>query len=162
LRSRGHRLYPLAVTGLGRFFPSQANGSGLWTAGRAPPLIGSPDDPRYFWGRPSATGGFPNNAAASSARSQSDNALAGRRAHRALRAADPGNTARCGRSVTARLGSTRTSAGRLFQAGAGARRGLSAGGGGLIASTARAAGSAARQPRRPPVLLNLRWIAARR
>ena len=52
--------YPLAVTGVAQLlFPSQANGSLVVEGPRAPgsALVGQPfDDPRYFWGRPSATG----------------------------------------------------------------------------------------------------------
>jgi K+-transporting ATPase ATPase C chain len=63
-------LYPLAVTGLAQLvFPAQANGSLLLRDGRpvGSALIGQAfDDPKYFWGRPSATGPFPYNAAASS------------------------------------------------------------------------------------------------
>jgi K+-transporting ATPase ATPase C chain len=60
-------------------------------------LIGQPfGDPKYFWGRLSATGGFPYNAAASSGSNYGplnpdlDSAVEARIA--ALRAADPGNT----------------------------------------------------------------------
>ncbi len=63
-------LYPLAVTALARgLFPSQAGGSliragGISTGSR---LIGQTfDEPKYFWGRLSATGPIPYNAAASS------------------------------------------------------------------------------------------------
>ena len=62
-------LYPVVVTVAARgLFPSQAGGSLIREAdsvvGSA--LIGQPfDDPRYFWGRPSATAGFPYNAALS-------------------------------------------------------------------------------------------------
>ena len=59
-------LYPLAVTGIAQVaFPSQANGSLLVVEGqvRGSALIGQPfDDPRYFWGRLSATGVHPYNA----------------------------------------------------------------------------------------------------
>ncbi|HEU5012450.1 MAG TPA: potassium-transporting ATPase subunit KdpC [Roseiflexaceae bacterium] len=64
-------IYPLVVTGIAQaVFPFQANGSVLrdgrgQAVGSA--LIGQPfDDPRYFWGRPSATAPFPYNAASSS------------------------------------------------------------------------------------------------
>jgi K+-transporting ATPase ATPase C chain len=59
-------LYPLAVTGIAQMaFPSQANGSLIVTGGQArgSALIGQPfDDPKYFWGRLSATGAFAYNA----------------------------------------------------------------------------------------------------
>jgi K+-transporting ATPase ATPase C chain len=62
-------VYPLTVTGLAQaFFPHQANGSLVVQNGqsRGSELIGQPfDDPRYFWGRLSATTPFPYNAAAS-------------------------------------------------------------------------------------------------
>lgn len=58
--------YPLAVTGIAQLaFPHQANGSLIVTGGqvRGSALIGQPfDDPRYFWGRLSATGVHPYNA----------------------------------------------------------------------------------------------------
>ncbi len=63
-------MYPLAVTGLAQvFFSHQANGSLIVKDGQAlgSELIGQPfDDPKYFWGRLSATSPFPYNAAASS------------------------------------------------------------------------------------------------
>jgi K+-transporting ATPase KdpC subunit len=63
-------LYPLVVTGATQLvFPRQANGSLIVRNGQAvgSTLIGQPfDDPKYFWGRLSATGPFPYNAAASS------------------------------------------------------------------------------------------------
>ena len=63
-------VYPAAVTGIAYVvFPTQAQGSILQRAGRpaGSALIGQPfADPRYFWGRPSATAPFPYNAAASS------------------------------------------------------------------------------------------------
>ena len=63
-------VYPLVVTAAARvLFPSQAAGS-LVVRDGAPlgsALIGQPfDDPRYFWGRLSATAPFPYNAGASS------------------------------------------------------------------------------------------------
>ncbi len=62
--------YPLAVTGIAQVvFPQQANGSLIMKDGKpvGSALIGQPfDDPRYFWGRLSATDPFPYNAAASS------------------------------------------------------------------------------------------------
>ena len=62
--------YPLAVTGLGQLlFPGKANGSLITENGKfiGSELIGQPfSDPKYFWGRLSATGPFPYNAAASS------------------------------------------------------------------------------------------------
>jgi K+-transporting ATPase ATPase C chain len=64
-------VYPLAVTGLSQLFlQSQANGSLVMdekgqTIGSK--LIGQAfSDPGHFWGRPSATSPYPNNAAASS------------------------------------------------------------------------------------------------
>jgi K+-transporting ATPase ATPase C chain len=60
-------IYPLAVTGIAQvIFPRQANGSIIVVDGKAvgSELIGQQfDDPKYFWGRPSATN---YNAAASS------------------------------------------------------------------------------------------------
>jgi K+-transporting ATPase ATPase C chain len=94
-------LYPLAVTGLAQLvFPGQANGSLLLKDGKpvGSALIGQPfDDPKYFWGRPSATGPFPYNAAASSGSNlgpTNPDLLEGIADHvAALKKADPGNTA---------------------------------------------------------------------
>jgi K+-transporting ATPase ATPase C chain len=93
--------YPAVVTGIAQLvFPRQANGSLLVKDGKVvgSALIGqSFDDPKYFWGRPSATSPFPYNAGASSGSNQGPTnpalieAVTGRVA--ALRAADPGNTA---------------------------------------------------------------------
>jgi K+-transporting ATPase ATPase C chain len=64
-------VYPLVVTALAQvIFPNQANGS-LLTDGKGK-VIGSEfigqsfNDPKYFWGRPSATSPNAYNAAASS------------------------------------------------------------------------------------------------
>ena len=55
--------YPAAVTGLGRLcFPWRAGGSLIHVDGqlRGSALIGQhSEDPRYFWGRLSATGDYP-------------------------------------------------------------------------------------------------------
>ncbi|MCG3203614.1 MAG: Potassium-transporting ATPase KdpC subunit [Elusimicrobia bacterium] len=62
--------YPFAMTGLAQvFFPQKANGSLVLKEGKAvgSELIGQFfDDPKYFWGRLSATGPVPFNGAASS------------------------------------------------------------------------------------------------
>ena len=94
-------VYPLIVTGIAQVvFPSQANGSLIVKDGKVvgSALIGQPfDDPKYFWGRPSATTPFPDNAAASSGSNLSptnpDLIKAVQARVDALRAADPGNTA---------------------------------------------------------------------
>jgi K+-transporting ATPase ATPase C chain len=93
--------YPLVVTLIAQvIFPSQGNGSLIENDGKVigSRLIGQPfDDPKYFWGRPSATSPFPYNARASSGSNQgpTNPALTGAVEERvnALRAADPGNTA---------------------------------------------------------------------
>ncbi|MBX7151279.1 potassium-transporting ATPase subunit KdpC [bacterium] len=63
-------IYPLFVTGIAQiFFQEKANGSLMIKNGNTigSELIGqSFDDPKYFWGRLSATGSFPYNAASSS------------------------------------------------------------------------------------------------
>ena len=93
--------YPLLVTGVAQtVFPSQAQGSLVVKDGKVigSTLIGQPfDDPKYFWGRPSATSPFADNAGSSSGSNLSPTnpdlvkAVQGR--VDALRAADPGNTA---------------------------------------------------------------------
>jgi potassium-transporting ATPase KdpC subunit len=93
--------YPAIVTMIAQLaFPHQANGSLIVKDGKAvgSALIGqSFDDPKYFWGRPSATSPFGYNAGASGASNLSPTnadlikAVQGR--VEALRAADPGNTA---------------------------------------------------------------------
>jgi K+-transporting ATPase ATPase C chain len=92
--------YPLAVTGVSQeLFPHQANGSLIVKDGQVvgSELIGQPfADPRYFWGRPSATTPFPYNAAASAGSNLGPSNPALERAVQAridaLRAADPGNS----------------------------------------------------------------------
>jgi K+-transporting ATPase ATPase C chain len=94
-------VYPLAVTGVAQIlFPQQANGSLMVQNGKpvGSVLIGQPfDDPKYFWGRLSATSPFPYNAAASSGSNlgPTNQALLDEVQARidALHAADPGNTA---------------------------------------------------------------------
>ncbi len=90
--------YPLVVTGVSAVaFRDAAGGSLLRDAdGRVvgSRLIGQPfDDPAYFWGRPSATGPFPGNPAASSGSNLAPSNPALREAVEArlaaLRAADP-------------------------------------------------------------------------
>jgi K+-transporting ATPase ATPase C chain len=91
--------YPLVVTGIAQaVFPAQANGSLVVRDGKAvgSRLIGQPfDDPKYFWGRLSATAPFAYNAGASSGSNLGplNPALhAGAKARiDALREADPGN-----------------------------------------------------------------------
>lgn len=93
-------IYPLLVTGIAQVvFPRQANGSLIMKDGQAigSELIGQPfDDPKYFWGRLSATGPFPYNAAASSGSNlgPTNPALIAEVQGRidALKAADPTNT----------------------------------------------------------------------
>jgi potassium-transporting ATPase KdpC subunit len=92
-------VYPLIVTVVAQVaFPRQANGSlvvrGDDVVGSA--LIGQPfDDPKYFWGRLSATAPFSYNAAASSGSNLGPLNPALTEAVKArvdaLRAADPGN-----------------------------------------------------------------------
>ena len=63
-------VYPLAVTGIAQvFFHKQANGSLIVSNGsvNGSSLIGQQfSDPKYFWGRTSATSPIPYNAASSS------------------------------------------------------------------------------------------------
>lgn len=63
-------IYPMIVTGIAQAaFPHQANGSLVLQGNivQGSSLIGQYfNDPRYFWGRPSATGRLPYDAAASS------------------------------------------------------------------------------------------------
>ena len=93
--------YPVVVTGIAQvIFPFQANGSLIVKDGKVvgSALIGQVfDEPKYFWGRPSATSPFGYNAGSSSGSNLSPTnpdlikAVQGR--VEALRAADPGNTA---------------------------------------------------------------------
>ncbi len=92
-------IYPLLVTGLAQLiFPVQANGSLMGREGKliGSELIGQPfDDPKYFWGRLSATPDFPYNSASSSGSNlgPSNPALVEEVKARveALQKADPGN-----------------------------------------------------------------------
>ena len=94
-------VYPFAITGIARVaFPAQAEGSllhdGEHVIGSS--LIGQPfNDPRYFWGRPSATAPVPYNGAASSGSNQGPMNPALRDAViarvKALQSADPSNAA---------------------------------------------------------------------
>jgi potassium-transporting ATPase KdpC subunit len=94
-------LYPLAATGLAQLiFPQQASGSLIVRNGKpvGSVLIGqSFTDPKYFWGRPSATAPNAYNAGASSGSNlgPTNPALteAVKQRIAALRAADPGNNA---------------------------------------------------------------------
>ena len=95
-------VYPIVVTAIAQLvFPYQANGSLVTT--RDGKVVGSAligqafDDPKYFWGRPSATSPFAYNAGASTGSnlSPTNPALIKSVQERvdALRAADPDNTA---------------------------------------------------------------------
>ncbi len=94
-------VYPLIVTAIAQVaFPQQAAGSLVVREGKpvGSSLIGQNfSDPKYLWGRPSATGPMPNNASASGGSNQGplNPALADAVKGRidSLRAADPGNTA---------------------------------------------------------------------
>jgi K+-transporting ATPase ATPase C chain len=94
-------IYPLALTGVGKLaFSRQASGSLVMLNGQAvgSSLIGqSFQDPKYFWGRLSATSPMPNNAGASGGSNFSTlnpallDAVKARIA--GLKAVDPGNSA---------------------------------------------------------------------
>jgi potassium-transporting ATPase KdpC subunit len=95
--------YPAAITAVAQaLFPRQANGSLILRQGRVvgSELIGQHfDDPAYFWGRPSATGGFPYDAFSAAYRTGSSGsnygplnpalAASARDRAQALRDADP-------------------------------------------------------------------------
>lgn len=93
--------YPLVVTGLAQaLFHRQANGSLVMEDGKAvgSTLIGQQfSDPKYFWGRLSATTPNPYNGGSSSGSNlgPTNPALteAAKQRIAALRAVDPGNTA---------------------------------------------------------------------
>jgi K+-transporting ATPase ATPase C chain len=90
-------IYPLVVTGIAQVaFPHRANGSIIFVHGKSygSELIGQQfDDPKYFWGRPSAAG---YDAAASSGSNYGPlNPALMEMVHArvdALKTADPGNT----------------------------------------------------------------------
>jgi potassium-transporting ATPase KdpC subunit len=94
-------VYPLVVTGIAQVaFPDQANGSLIVSGGKpvGSELIGQTfADPKHFWSRPSATSPYSYNASSSSGSNQGplnpalSEAVAAR--IKALRDADPGNTA---------------------------------------------------------------------
>jgi K+-transporting ATPase ATPase C chain len=94
-------VYPLVITGIARVaFADQAAGSLIVKNGKAvgSTLIGQNfTAPKYFWGRPSATGNAPYNGVASSGSNLGplNPALTDAIKSRidALRAADPGNNA---------------------------------------------------------------------
>jgi potassium-transporting ATPase KdpC subunit len=94
-------VYPLLVTGIAQAaFPNQANGSVIEHAGHATgsALIGQPfDDPKYFWGRPSATTPQAYNSGSSTGSNLGTNNPAQIDAVKqhvaALHAADPQNSA---------------------------------------------------------------------
>jgi len=92
--------YPLFITGVSHlFFHNRASGSLIYRNGKpvGSSLIGQPfSNPKYFWGRPSATSPAPFNAASSSGANlgPSNPALAETIKNRikAYKAADPNNT----------------------------------------------------------------------
>ncbi len=95
-------IYPLVVTGLAQvIFPGKANGSIITKNGRAvgSELLGQQfDDPKYFWGRLSATTPYPYNGGSSSGSNLGPNnpdlMKAVQTRIQALREADPGNPAK--------------------------------------------------------------------
>jgi K+-transporting ATPase ATPase C chain len=95
-------IYPLAVTGIAQvIFPRQASGSIIMKNGKAvgSVLIGQQfEDPKYFWGRLSATTPYPYNGGSSTGSNLGPNnpdlSKAVQARIDALRAADPGNQAK--------------------------------------------------------------------
>jgi K+-transporting ATPase ATPase C chain len=95
-------IYPLAVTGIAQvIFPRQANGSIIVKNGKpvGSSLIGQQfEDPKYFWGRLSATTPYPYNGGASTGSNLGPNNPDLMKAVQAridaLRAVDPGNGAK--------------------------------------------------------------------
>ncbi len=95
-------IYPLAVTGIAQtVFPKQANGSVMTKDGKpvGSELLGQQfEDPKYFWGRLSATTPYQYNGGSSSGSNLGPNnpdllkAVQGR--VKALHDADPGNMAK--------------------------------------------------------------------
>ena len=93
-------IYPAVITGIAQvIFPQQANGSLITQNGQVvgSSLVGQQfDQPKYFWGRLSATGDHPYNAATSGGSNLGANnpALIKQVSDRiaALKAADPANT----------------------------------------------------------------------
>ena len=94
-------VYPLAVTGIAKLvFPDRADGSLITRDGKVigSDLIGqSYNDPKHFWGRPSATSPMPYNASGSSGSNLGPSSPALADAVKAriatLRSADPENAA---------------------------------------------------------------------
>jgi K+-transporting ATPase ATPase C chain len=95
-------IYPLAVTGIAQaVFPHQANGSIITKNGKAvgSKLLGQQfDNPKYFWGRLSATTPYPYNGGSSSGSNLGPNNPDLMKAVQAridaLHSADPSNTAK--------------------------------------------------------------------
>ncbi len=95
-------IYPMAVTGISQvIFPDQANGSIVMKNGRpiGSALVGQQfSDPKYFWGRPSATSPYPYNGRGSSGSNfgpnNADLLKAVQQRVDALHEADPGNRAK--------------------------------------------------------------------
>ena len=95
-------IYPLVVTGIAQvIFPGKANGSIIAKNGKAvgSDLLGQQfEDPKYFWGRLSATTPYPYNGGSSSGSNLGPNnpdlMKAVQARIQALREADPGNTAK--------------------------------------------------------------------